>query len=356
MSPAIKKLRIGLGSFDFIKGFCIFSVVLAHSVNRAEQTSWPFQILYAFLYLSSAAVAAFLMISGYGFKGDSPKKLLKKTFSDLMVPYFLIGAAYAVLCPFTHYPVYHSFRASFTFGMRYFLAFLLGYHTPGQTVFGFQLESNVAAYYFLALFIALNVLNLIVKLNKPALRLLCVAGCAVMCTVLEVYGIELFGIGKGLGAVPLCYFGHLLKKHRLLERLLVTPWSYLALAVIVLLLRGDVSGTTNDLVSQVTKWAAGMLTMMLGIMIGKIEWRILDPVKFLGMYSYWILAFHAVEQGSMPWQLLRVYRVYDGSLYYGIEILLKAVFILIGCVVLKQITKLKYKRRTAKKTAQRAAV
>lgn len=351
MAPAAKKVRIGLGSFDFIKGFCIINVVLFHSMNFANQTSLAFRILLAIMSLSVSAMPAFFIISGFGFKGSHPKTVLKKTFQDLMIPYLVIAAIYAVLCPFTHYPIWHSFRETVKIALGYFLSFLLGNQTPGTTFLGLRLESNVAAYFFLKLFIALNLLNLIVRLKKPALQILGVMLCHVLYQIMRVNGLLLFGVYDGLSAVPLCYLGYYLKERRLFEKLIAMPWSYAGLIVLSLLTYLDLP--LYDVPFLGLMWylcyecATGLLTVFVGVLLGKIEWRILDPIKYVGMRSYWVLAIHAAEQGTLPWQLLREYRVYGEGLFYAIEIAIKAAIIAICCLCLKQISKYRYKKRMA---------
>lgn len=360
MPPATRKFRIGLGSFDLIKGFCIINVVLFHSMNMANAKSWPFQVLQLLMSLSVAAMPTFFIISGYGFRDTHPKTILKKTFSDLMIPYIIIALIYAVLCPFTLYPIHHSFRETIKIALGYFLSFVLGNKTPGTMFMGLRLESNVAAYFFLKLFIALNVLNLVLKLKKPVWQIVAVVACNMLYQVMEEQGWLLFGLYDGLSAVPLCYLGYWLKQRKLFEKLIVSPVAYAVLiavtAVTYFIDLPYYPPFTGGFLYLIYEAATGLLTAFIGVLLGRIQWRILDPLKTIGMRSYWVLAIHAAEQGTVPWQLLREYRpVYGEAVFYAIEILIKALIITVCCIALKNISRMRSKKRLAARVQARSA-
>ena len=46
---------------------------------------------------------------------------------------------------------------------------------------------------------------------------------------------------------------------------------------------------------------AGLLFLFIGIRLAQTEWKGLDWIRQLGMYSYWIFALHSIEMEALPW-------------------------------------------------------
>lgn len=91
-----KTIKLGLGSFDLAKGTAILLVVLSHTFGHYDwsQSSAQQIISVASYILGTSFLTAFFIISGMGLKIKTPKRMLKKSFTDLIVPYLWIAAAY----------------------------------------------------------------------------------------------------------------------------------------------------------------------------------------------------------------------------------------------------------------------
>ena len=87
-----KKVRIGLGTFDLIKGIAIAIVVFSHSVSRYTLDDFGFLApVYYFMHtMGMGFMPMFFIISGYGFKEKPIGRTLRKTFSELIVPYLIV--------------------------------------------------------------------------------------------------------------------------------------------------------------------------------------------------------------------------------------------------------------------------
>lgn len=351
----MKKIKINLSSFDFIKGFLMIVIVIGHSLNYyLPEMINPTGIfggsaLSVFLTLFMlSSNPLFFICSGIGIKEKPAKKLLRSTFSSYIVPYIAVALVTAVLFPLVHYAFFRGINGAISESIRYDLAFLLGVSESGTvSVFGIDLYMCSAVHYLLELFIATNILNLILRVKKEWLRTVICVLCALAGYGLRLAGIVYFCLPAALEAILFCYLGYLIKKHdlinKLLEKLYLIPVilgaSALSLFIMTLIPYDYLFRLTGIL---------GITFIMLfaGLMLGSCQARILDPIKSIGMYTFWILCIHSVEMICLPWYMIsQKYIPNNPVCAFALEILLKAVIITIGCIVFKQVSKAKYKRR-----------
>ena len=350
MTEQKRKFRIGLGSFDFIKGFGIIITVLFHaSVKYSKDGSPFFYALNLLLSIGLAAMPMYFFISGYGFKPTSTRSMLKKTFSDLIVPYLLIAAAHAVIVPISYYLPWKNIKDALLMAVRYIAAFLLGNPEEGKEVFGFALMWNSAAWFFLALFINMNLLNWILRIRNIYLQIGCVLLSLVGDACLTSIDMPLFSIAKALRYFPYLYFGYLLKKHNLLSRLVTCPWIYLLLVPLWLvdaeqLPFAERLGLFGGIPACGIYMAQALLIVLLGLWANRINLMPFEWIKQIGMYTYWIIAIHSVELTAIPWGIMAEKFSSHPELGYCIEIALKFVLITSFCMLFKHLTKRKYRR------------
>lgn len=349
-----KKSRINLGSFDLVKGVAMLLVVISHTIGRYSGQSVALQTVQIWASrLAIGIMPMFFIISGYAFKEKPLKKMLKKSFSDLVVPYLWVMAAYGLLFPIVTYSVYGSLRASAGRAAQFVAAFLLGWTRNGEVLLGYEVAWCTATWYFLASFVAFNVLNLILKLKNQAAQAGCVVLCFVLSCLLFDHGIVFYCIPQGLQAVGFCYIGYLIKKYNLFDKLMYSPWTYVILIPIYLMQAkwGDydmsMGNSSNMLLNYIGAGCCGVLCVFVGIYAGKCEWRVCEWIKKIGVYTYWIIAIHAAEMEMFPWYMLPMKWPDTPVLAFAIELCCKILIIVPGCWLLKRISQMKYRKKLA---------
>lgn len=346
------RIKIGVGSFDFIKGAAMIVIIAGHMTFHFDLTKMPLLTpFFACLgLLQSPFIPLFFIISGYGFKEKPPGKMLHKTFKELIIPYIGVMVAYAIFYPVSYYYRYQDLNAAVNEGISYTLAFLLGLPERGKVMWGYTLKECSVVWFLLTLFLAFNLMNLILKIKNNAVQILLVALSASVGYVLIVREITFFCIPQGLIALSYCYLGYLMKKYKWIENASRKFWLYAVWALLVLvyanwgyfnLCYGDFVFFPIDYIG-----AAGMalLLIFLGVFIGRWEWRGLDWVKQIGVHSYWILSIHSVEMHCVPWGTMSKALSNHQTLAFFLEVILKAVIMTICCKILKKIGRMKYNR------------
>lgn len=358
LRTASRSGSIKLGIFAFAKGIGIILVILTHTFAHLDLEQSTSLCLIKMLVDCTKAglMPMFFVISGFGLIKRAPGKMLKKTFSELVIPYLWVMAAYAVIFPLTYcYSAYNGqWEPTIDRTLQYLVAFVLGIGANGTVVFGHETAWCTAAWFFLALFVALNVLNLILRNKNTAVQIACVILCLILGAVLFHFNFFFYCIPQGLMAVGYCYVGYTLKRYRLLDQLQSCKWIYLILLPIFFaeliggyfdLCRGQFRNVFLDYLGA---GCSGILLMLLGIHFGKPEWKGLNRINQLGLYTYWIFAIHAVEMEALPWWYWEKKWTRNPWAALVLELAIKSLIFFICCTLLKANIKHQYSRKTAK--------
>lgn len=351
MSINTKNKRIGYGSFDLLKGICVVIFVISHTYQRYDITQSPvLSAIVPFIMLfGEGTVIAFYMMGGISFKETSPRKMLKKTFSSLIVPYLWVMCAYAFLFPLVRYPFMPSWKEVFTYAIRYVAAFLLGNIEYGKVVFGFEIYWCTPMYFFLAMFIAMNLLNLILKIKNQWVRISCVLLCVITGNILLAKNMLLFCLASGLPAVGAYYLGYLLNKNGWFARLQQKTWYLFPLFAAHLLCCFLSVMNRSEFLFLIIKWSLSCLSalflMLLNSYIVEKDPPGLEWLKRIGIYSYWIVCLHSFETEAIPWFMYVTLFPQHQLFAFILELVLKIVIFTSGCIILKKIAKWRYRRR-----------
>lgn len=352
---AEKKYKIRLDTFDLIKGILIIMIVLGHKVpHYSVDTSNVLKVL-----VNIAGVArfggnpAFFVISGFGFRAMAPKKCLSKSTSELLKPFLYVMAAYAVLFPLCHYAAFRWWPSALSESTRFFLAFLLGLPESGKVFLGYELYECSVVWFVLALYVSRNILNGILNIKEEKWQRILVLACFVLGYVLAKLDFVYYCIPQGLIGVGYCYTGYLIKKTKLYNSpRLPLICAVLAAATVVQLLWGGYSMAYSmfamGIFDCVLAGCTGVLILFIGIMIGNAEGKLLNPVKTVGVYAYWIICVHSVEMSCIPWYLWRSYMQEHQLLGMILELIIAALILAAGCVLIKQTIKNRYRRSRVK--------
>ena len=346
------KQRITLGSFDFIKGMAMICIVLGHTLNTysVEHSMAMSGLTKLIVLIRAGIIPLFFLISGFGFKPKDARIMLKKTAADLIVPYLWIAAAYALIYPVTVLLTTGSLYWTIRQTLCYVVSLLLG-NTAERVLFDVAMPWWLPCWYLLATFVSFNVLNQILRLKKvwhqaAAAALSVVAGYGLFCL-----DFHYFCIAQGLMGVGYCFIGYALKKYSLLEKLRTSVWTYLILVPVSVaealwgyfdLCPGEFN---NVLLDYIGAGGMGLLFLLVGIYLGRLEWRPLEWVKSVGIYTYWLICIHSFEENGLPWQLWHQVVENHQMMGFLIEMAARILIMAAVCAVLKKISKYRYKRK-----------
>lgn len=356
MALSRKKYKVNLGTFDLMKGIGMIGIVAGHAqaLYPIDQLGPLIPFFYLIGFINFGVNSMFYCVSGFGFKEKPVKAFLKKTFSELLVPYLIVTLCVTILFPFFHFLTYRNLAGALHEAVRYALAYLLGIHGTDITLFGYSLAHCYVVWFLVSLFVALNVLNLIVKVKNQSFQILLVALCAILGLYLQTLSFAYFCIPQGLQSVAICYIGHLVKKHKVLDKDHLVPWICLGLLVMTLLciIFGGfgltlpfIQGLVKDFINYLGTVSVGILYLFVAVIISRWDWKGIEWIRDIGMHTYWIMCIHSVEYVCIPWHLMRAKFIAYPLPCLLAELLCKILIITTACFVIKKITVQKYKRR-----------
>lgn len=350
-----KKVRIGLGTFDLIKGIAMLSVVFVHTRWRYDAEQFPLFNLLGLIFailLGSGAMPMFFIVSGFGFKEKSEKVVLKKTFSELLIPYIraipIFFFAYCALRYILFPTTWDLIKAA----ARGTCGYLLGIPRPGYFFENDSISAG-ALWFFLALFIATNLLNIVLKIKNTTIQAITVILIVVAGYMLLKLDFLYYCIPQGLMALGFCYLGFIMKKQKLLDCWMYSKWTYFILVpiwflMLVATLTGKSAGfdMANGRFSPLEYLGAGcsgLFSMIISIYLSKLDLKWMEWIGTIGRYSYWILYTHAIEMMVFPWYELAEANP-SRPVALAIELTLKVIVILTGCMIFKKCSQIKYQR------------
>lgn len=354
-----------MGTFDLVKGLSMILIVVDHMISHYDVAAflpnnsalWIFAFLIRLIGVGINPV--FFVIRGYMFKEKPAQKMLKKSFSACIKPYIYMMLAVAVLYPAVFSIQYGFGPAAFQQAARWVLAFLFGLHDPAvkqKVIFGIEVRACWVAWFLLAMFLASNVFNLILKVKKTAAQIALAMLSVVTGYVLSLTGFTYFCLPQGLIAVGYYCAGYMLRKTNFFDRKRSVQIGvcFLLLAVTVWeAIYGNCSLPYNEykngLLEFVGTCCAGSLLLILSLRLGQWEWKGLDWMKQIGIYAFWVMCIHGVELICLPWAKIVKAMPEHPLLAFAIEIALKVLIFAVSCTVLKRISQRKYQRMRAKK-------
>lgn len=351
------KFRINLGTFDLVKGIAVIFMVMGHVISYYDvaQMKVLAPVFLGMLFAANGLMPLFFLISGFGFQAKPASTMLKKTAGDLLKPYVWVMAFVAVLFPIIHYLNYGWWPGALTETVRYLIAFLLGIAKSGKVLLGYSLYECTVVWFFLAMFIALNILNLIAHIQREKMQIALTVVSVFAGWALYKADFVYFCLPQGLTAAGFCYLGFFLKKHKIFERLQTRKTRYGVYLVLVLITLWQVQHRYNmaygifELFGREYVCAAcsGVLFLLWGAYGGQAEWKGWDWIRGIGNHSLWLMCIHAVEQTCIPWYRLSEIMAEHQLLGFLIEISIKATIYYTVCRILKKMARRKYLKRRA---------
>ena len=303
-----KITRNTMGMFDCLKGGIVILVVLIHcfvevwAVNECTDYSIFWKAVHC---MTGIGMGTFFIISGYNFR---PVKNLSgiKTQAKLLLRPILI----VYLCVIPAKMIMNLILGeSILNGLKERLLGLLLGHTHRVRVFGIETETITVFWYFAALFIGWMILTLIFKIFKRELwRGTFSAVCVLAGYLLGLYWPDLgYCIYQSLLGVGSLYFGYLLKKKRwMFAKLPLWGYFLLFLAALVSLLFGHVDFNIGILDLGLIDYASMLcgcyLIIKIYFLLFDPNWKIYQPLMFLGRNSSMIICVHGFETLMFVWR------------------------------------------------------
>ena len=300
-----------LGYYNLARGVGMALIVFGHSVNpllSKQAASYPFQ--KAGTVLGGGIIAAFFMISGFGFYKRTPKKCYKIQKKMLLKPYMIVAAAVLLTKVFLAILKKRSFLKN---GGELVLTYLLGLNAEGGGNFmGIPIESVSILWFLLALFGGWNLYNSISRMKSVKWQRCLSVGCVVTGYLLtKISEVWPFCLPMGLLAVGYLAAGEKIRKEHLLTRKLpVVCWD----VVIALTLISAAFGEVNivacvwglGIVDVAATFCTGFLLLRLYACVTEHNWngKIVRVLEEVGFSSIWIVCLHAYEKIIFPWYRL----------------------------------------------------
>lgn len=357
-----KRAVITIGAFDLVKGIGMIFVVIGHVLTNYDAERMPLLIAVQ-LVLRVAGyglMPMFYIVSGFGCKEKAAGSVLKKSARELLIPYGWVMAMIAVLFPICHFLAFRWWPGAFEEMFRYLLAFLTGVPSPGKVLFGISLYECSVVWFLLSLFIAMNVMNAILKLQDGRKRIAAVFLCVLAGYICSLSGIWYYCIPQGLMAVGYLYLGYLVKKGKWLQNAM-PAWQFAVLFIISALeiVFGEYHFSYNTfrwgLLDYLGAGCMGVLFLRVSIWANDIENKGFEVVRKVGRYTYWAMCVHAVEMTCIPWYLFAArFEKYQQAAFTA-EVVLRGIIIGLGCLILDRISGIRRRGRLKKRNAGKMA-
>ena len=320
-----QKSRISLTMFDLLKGVVILLVIHRHTFVYVEEYTSAAARLPGRMLLTLLMPCLF-MVSGYWLGRRKIKTGIKSSIHSLLKPYLIVNIVIVGIA-FVHRALFHRMKD----WVDHFLI--------GAVLGRFDLGRIGAVWFLAALFVAnfiyYIVINLLKEKGQAAAACLCAAAGALLLPLRLP-----FLISQGLIAFFYVYAGYFFKKKKLLEKE-IPPGVYLAITV--LWVAGSVSGRMdlalykmeNGLLVIPGCLCGGFLLIRIFLRLNVLEWKILDPIRWMGRYSLWILCIHTVEDEIfLPWKILFRFFPRETVLGAWFHFILRCVLIVVSCRIM----------------------
>lgn len=301
-----------LGYYNLARGLGITLIIFGHSVNpilSRTDISRPFQ--GAGTVLGGGIMAAFFMISGFGFYKRSPGKCFAIQKKMLLKPYAIVAAAVILTKLLLAFLKQRSFWNN---GGELVFTYLFGLNAEGGgNIMGIPIESVSIFWFILALFGGWNLYNAIVQLKSVRLQRFLSAGCVVLGYFLtKLSKIWPFCLPMVLIAVGYLAVGEWIRKNHLLRKKIpLLFWIIMAAVVLLSAAFGQINMVACiwhlGLIDVASTFCVGFLLLRAYAHVMEHEWkgRIVSILEEVGFHSIWAVCLHAYEKYIFPWH--RVY-------------------------------------------------
>lgn len=338
-----------LGMFDLVKGFGLIEIVAFHTLAYAEVSRWLSEVIW---FPCAFMMACFFAVSGFQVR-PAPWKQAVKRYTKTYIPMYLRLAAAVLLWQLIRW------RTSVP---SYILGFSLGVFYPKMV--GPWYSGGIGlGWFILGLLWGSILLNAVLKIRDDRIRAAAVFALAVLGYLLDTEQTDYFALYRGLEALPAMYIGHWVyaKEHLTWNE---AGWRrYLPYLLLVISAPFAFSGSDSMWLAPV--WCLGdVIWGYAAVCVSRdtigLSGGFWELVRKIGRYSPRIIIVHGAEMLCFEWEKLSASLSFipNGDLKFLALIVIRALMLLLGCLILGKIDELENqwrRKKRGKKRAQRNA-
>lgn len=301
-----KKIVYPISMLDYFKGAGMLVIILYHCRKYSPAIPVVSRMIDE---ISSGALLFFFLAAGFGLRKTKPVKMLKKAAKEEILPYLFCGVCSVLLIFPAGLIAGDRLAEAFGASVKTMAAFLLGL-TGNKTICGIQFGSIGPAWFFLALFWGIQIVNLIIRTEGRKKQI----AIAILLTgigyISDHYITDFFCISKGLQAVLPVYMGYLLRSEHYLDRM-----PKIAVLGLLAYLIGYPLVIHPHLIHSlwVIKGFARYLfrtcgvifLILLSIRFCRRKGNLISKaIRYVGCNSFLYLVVHTIEYECIPWPWL----------------------------------------------------
>lgn len=338
-----------LGMWTAMKGLLVILVVLVHSAQATGDLlgTQVYPIPFRALAKAGAVVLfTFFMINGYLYKSGKTNKKIREQFLSYLKIYGITMAVLIVT------EIFRDILLSRPWKEAVILLAAGGIYGAGRStyLFGYKLTPPYAMWFFVTLMYANLLLNLFMKLKNEKIKKAAILGIPVIYFALNaVFGHSMveflwklpFFPSATLLTVPLLYIGYLLKRSNILFEEIPVKGKLLVLALaLISFFFGQIDMEMGEyrlqLLDYVGAICGSLVFLYLYLLIVNPEWRILDPLMWIGRRSLWLIPLHCIEGILFSWE--EMYSLGNLGFYLSTAVIfvLRWAVLVVFCIVLEK--------------------
>lgn len=288
-----------IGYIDVMKGIAILSVLVGHYIAlRSVGTAiWSFHM------------PLFVFISGYFYKQQEFRGLLKRNLKNYMFPYVIVWGG-VLLSELIVYSVFnHLSSEPMLLSDAFIRRIISGFYglASNSTLHKPDFVIKIGVIWFLnALFIGEIMLFFVLKIQKITNQIISVAGIIVIACIQTACICIPFGINYGCAFLGWLYMGYIFRKHNLFDKIdgsIIVKAIAVVIWLIVIVLEYLTNNSFNIIHLSFPLYGVEIIGAFFGIL--SIRWlsvwiennlqRLAEVLMKLGRNTIWILCIHAID-------------------------------------------------------------
>ncbi len=299
-----QKIVYPIGMLDYFKGAGMLLIILCHCRGYSPAIS---VVSWMIDETSSGALMFFFLAAGFGLRKTKPVKMLKKTAKEEMLPYVFCGICSVLLIFPARLIAGDLIKDALWASMKTTAAFLLGLLGGNITILGLQVGSIGPAWFFLALFWGIQIVNLIIHTEGKKKQITIAILLTGIGYILNHYVTDYFCFSRGLQAVLPVYMGCLLRSKHYLDRVpKIAVLGLLAFLIGYPLVIYPHLKNSLWIIRGCAKylfWICGVIfVVLLSIWYCRRKDNLIaSAIRYIGCNSFLYLVVHTIEYECIPW-------------------------------------------------------
>lgn len=313
-----------LGTFDLFKGISMVLIVYSHTTGLFDE--YPKYAAFPAVF-SASFLAAFLIISSFGFRKTRVGKCIRLQSRFLLLPYLYVTLGTVVLHFFIHANLFYrgNLPGLLMESIRVAGGFLFGFAYSAD-YFGFLVYHCGPIWFMLALFFGWIILDIIMNVVPQRFVPVAVLLTATAGWLLGENVNTPFCLAQAMVAALFLFTGYEAKRRKLFDDRYGRRYALLlAISGVCIVIAALVAGTFNNFCRGT--WTLGpvgialcdVFAVSLVYFLRRLNYRDSRLSAFLeniGHHSMGVFCFHTVEMLAVPWNHLPPY--FENRVFLGV--------------------------------------